>query len=252
MESMNSIAAVANHQSSNSGPQISLTNPTAAATNYKGHSNAPHPNGGQKFHKKICPQCSYCDQIGHSKEKCYKLHGYLARPTIPSQAHNVEVPHSLPMQPIVSPSQPQFTPEQYQQILSIIGNSQPSAHLAAPSESHPVIPVPILETIDSPVPSIASPDSNGSPMLTNQSPETNISPQNDTAPPIRQSTRVRQVPAYLRDYECSTAMLPPPPRKSSAQVSPGAMKLSKGKGKSICVAKVKKSMLDGDLEKTVR
>ncbi|KAG5551959.1 hypothetical protein RHGRI_010151 [Rhododendron griersonianum] len=221
MESMNSIAAIANHQSSNSGPQISLTNPTAAAANYKGHSNAPHPNGGQKFHKKIRPRCSYCDQIGHSREKCYKLHGYPARPTIPSQAHNVEVPHSLPMQPIVSPSHPQFTPEQYQQILSIIGNSQPSAHLAATSESHPVIPVPILETVDSPVPSIASPNSNGSPMLTNQSPETNISPQNDTAPPIRQSTRVRQVPAYLHDYECSTAMLPPPPRKSSAQVSPG-------------------------------
>ncbi|KAF7140271.1 hypothetical protein RHSIM_Rhsim06G0045600 [Rhododendron simsii] len=33
---------------------------------------------------------------------------------------------------------------------------------------------------------------------------------------------------------------------------PGAMELSKGKGKAICVAKGKKSMLDGDLEKTVR
>ncbi|XP_058187623.1 uncharacterized protein LOC131304413 [Rhododendron vialii] len=30
------------------------------------------------------------------------------------------------------------------------------------------------------------------------------------------------------------------------------MELSKGKGKAICVAKGKKSMLDGDLEKTVR
>ncbi|KAF7142523.1 hypothetical protein RHSIM_Rhsim05G0099200 [Rhododendron simsii] len=100
MESMNSIAAIANHQSSNSGAQISLTNPTAAAANYKGHSNAPHPNGGQKFHKKIRPRCSYCDQIAHSREKCYKLHGYPSRPTIPSQAHNIEVPHSLPMQPI--------------------------------------------------------------------------------------------------------------------------------------------------------
>ncbi|KAI8560543.1 hypothetical protein RHMOL_Rhmol04G0265200 [Rhododendron molle] len=63
----------------------------------------------------------------------------------------------------------------------------------------------------------------------------------------------------------SSSPLPPTPSHTTAPLTTasgatpttsapprGAMELSKEKGKAICVSKGKKSMLDGDLEKTVR
>ncbi|XP_061353180.1 uncharacterized protein LOC133297958 [Gastrolobium bilobum] len=81
------------------------------------------------------PLCSHCNILGHTKEKCFKLHGYPPgyQPKSPRPTHNpLHTPIPRPSSnAVVSPS-PTFTHHQYQQLLSLlpppsIQNPQPSS-----------------------------------------------------------------------------------------------------------------------------
>jgi hypothetical protein len=74
------------------------------------------------------PTCTHCGILGHTMEKCYKLHGYppgfkftknkTSQQSVPSanQVQEFEPPPSF------TPQFP-FTPEQYQKILTLINSS---------------------------------------------------------------------------------------------------------------------------------
>eukprot|EP00262_Sarcandra_glabra_P015839 TRINITY_DN4986_c0_g1_i1.p1 TRINITY_DN4986_c0_g1~~TRINITY_DN4986_c0_g1_i1.p1 ORF type:complete len:364 (-),score=30.46 TRINITY_DN4986_c0_g1_i1:196-1233(-) len=99
-----------------------------------------HNIGSSVDKKRQQPRCAHGKRIRHTKAQCYKLHGYPPKqdrsdskaaataPLLTSKIHK-DVDGVL--------STPQLTPEQYQQLISILNISkidtpQPSAHLAGP------------------------------------------------------------------------------------------------------------------------
>jgi Reverse transcriptase (RNA-dependent DNA polymerase) len=80
------------------------------------------------------PHCDYCGMIGHTQEKCYKLHGYPDKPKEKPTAHNAVVPAAT------SSSMPNFslTASQYQQLMSLLGtkNAQAAVNFAGMTQTN--------------------------------------------------------------------------------------------------------------------
>lgn len=65
----------------------------------------------------------FCRRIGHTKEKCYKLHGYPLGHKLYKGPNQFTLSHTLVNQIFASSTMMQsypFTPEQCQQILALI------------------------------------------------------------------------------------------------------------------------------------
>ncbi|GMI80076.1 hypothetical protein HRI_001676900 [Hibiscus trionum] len=89
--------------------------------------------------KKSRPQCSHCNMLGHTRDKCYKLNGYppgynvRSRPSHPHTAHSnvVKDSESLPVVPGES-----LTPHQCQQLIATLSTQlQAASNLDIPSSS---------------------------------------------------------------------------------------------------------------------
>lgn len=79
------------------------------------------------------PICTHCGKIGHTMDKCYKLHGFppgFKFKNKPSMAHQVSLGLGSKFTSPMHQSSA-FTPEQCQHLLTLFGASNPS--LAAPS-----------------------------------------------------------------------------------------------------------------------
>ncbi|XP_075634004.1 uncharacterized protein LOC142606574 [Castanea sativa] len=74
------------------------------------------------------PICTHCGKTGHIVDKCYKLHSFplgFKFKNKPSMAHQVSSSPTLEFLPFASSlhHHSTFTPDQYQQLLALIGNS---------------------------------------------------------------------------------------------------------------------------------
>ena len=94
-------------------------------------------NSGSNFKGKDRPLCTHCGKLGHTMDKCYKLHGFPPgfkfknnkNATAHQVSTNLELFHGntsngiTDLVPFVSVSQaPVFTHDQYQQLLTLIGS----------------------------------------------------------------------------------------------------------------------------------
>ena len=94
-------------------------------------------NSGSNFKGKYRPLCTHCGKLGHTMDKCYKLHGFPPgfkfknnKNAIAHQVStNLELFHGntsngiTDLVPFVTVSQaPAFTHDQYQQLLTLIGS----------------------------------------------------------------------------------------------------------------------------------
>lgn len=85
--------------------------------------------------------CVHCDKLGHTSDMCYKLHGFPPRfrfKNKPPKAHQVsstQVKESVPFVLSIQ-NHPNFTSEQYQQLLALIGT--PSSPLGSTFEGKEV------------------------------------------------------------------------------------------------------------------
>ena len=85
--------------------------------------------------------CTHCGKLGHTIDKCYKLHGFspgFKFKNKPSMAHQVSSGQISESLPFASPlhNHSTFTPDQYQQLLVLIGASNSS--FAATSQAKKV------------------------------------------------------------------------------------------------------------------
>ena len=94
-------------------------------------------NSGTNFKSKDRPLCTHCGKLGHTMDKCYKLHGFPPgfkfknnkNATAYQVSTNLELFQGntsngiTDLVPSVSVSQaPAFTHDQYQQLLTLIGS----------------------------------------------------------------------------------------------------------------------------------
>ena len=102
---------------SNNGPFVESTALVAKTMNFG--------SGSKTFKKgKERPTCSHCGLLGHTVEKCYKIHGYLPRYKTKARANQASSLDSI--QDSVATPTPQhflFTMEQCQKLLAMIGGS---------------------------------------------------------------------------------------------------------------------------------
>ena len=104
---------------------------TATVTQNQQHSG---PCNMPKSHRER-PRCSHCNKLGHIEDRCYVKHGYPLRDCA-TRAPRRDAPHtannaqSTPLETLTSI--PQFTNEQYHQLLRLLSlsNSNPSANIA--------------------------------------------------------------------------------------------------------------------------
>jgi hypothetical protein len=86
---------------------------------------APSPNFKQQPNRKNKPTCSHCGVVGHTVEKCYRIHGFppgfqftRTKPVTGSSANQVQATESSSM-----PSPMPFTQAQCQQLLAFMQNN---------------------------------------------------------------------------------------------------------------------------------
>ncbi|GMJ05093.1 hypothetical protein HRI_004178500 [Hibiscus trionum] len=89
--------------------------------------------------KKSRPQCSHCNMLGHTRDKCYKLNGYpsgynvRSRPSHPHTAHSNVVKDSESLHVVPGES---LTPHQCQQLIAMLSTQlQAASSLEIPSSS---------------------------------------------------------------------------------------------------------------------
>ena len=75
------------------------------------------------------PMCTHCGNLGHTTDKCYKLHGFplgFKFKKKPSMAHQVSSGQAQESLPLASPfhNHPGFTPDQYQQLFALTSTPQ--------------------------------------------------------------------------------------------------------------------------------
>ena len=82
-------------------------------------------HGSKTFRKgKERPTCSHCGLLGHTIEKCYKVHGYPPRYKTKAQANQVLFLDSIQELAAATTQSPfPFTLEQCQKLLAMIGGS---------------------------------------------------------------------------------------------------------------------------------
>ena len=94
-------------------------------------------DGGSNGKGKERPLCTHCGKLGHTIDKCYKLNGFppgykfknksmahLVSSATPDQPHNptiMPLQEGVPGHNAVTTHAPSFTPDQYQQLLALIG-----------------------------------------------------------------------------------------------------------------------------------
>ena len=99
--------------------------------------NSTTSNGGSNSTGKERSLCTHCGKLGHTIDKCYKLHGFplvykfknksmahLVSSMTPDQPHNYMVmspQEGVPGHDLVTTDAPSFTLDQYQQLLALIG-----------------------------------------------------------------------------------------------------------------------------------
>ncbi|XP_075665179.1 uncharacterized protein LOC142634810 [Castanea sativa] len=74
------------------------------------------------------PICTHCGKIGHTVDKCYRLHGFppgFKFKNKTAMAHQVSLPHAQDLVSNTSTGNITFTTEQYQQLLALIAPSSP-------------------------------------------------------------------------------------------------------------------------------
>lgn len=83
-----------------------------------------HNAGGNQFVKKERPLCSHCGVVGHTVDKCFKLHGYPPRyknPKAKAYANHVTSDFAIDNTTFTTDTPPfTFTQAQYQQLLSLM------------------------------------------------------------------------------------------------------------------------------------
>ena len=102
---------------SNNGPFVESTALAAKTMNF-GSNSKTFKKGKER------PTCSHCGLLGHTVEKCYKIHGYPPRYKTKARANQVSSLDSV--QDSVATPTPQhfpFTMEQCQKLLAMIGGS---------------------------------------------------------------------------------------------------------------------------------
>ena len=80
-------------------------------------SNDPSDKGKEK------PICTHCGKTGHTADKCYRLHSFpldFKFKNKTAMAHHVSIPQTQELVANTSIGNSIFTPEQYQQLLSLI------------------------------------------------------------------------------------------------------------------------------------
>ncbi|XP_062076057.1 uncharacterized protein LOC133780207 [Humulus lupulus] len=98
------------------------------------------------------PFCTHCNSLGHTIEKCYKLHGYPPGFTTTKPPTSTILPPRVPKEAAVNQAQtdedlskssttnstilPQLTSTQYQQLLNLLASQNSGMHSSAISSSH--------------------------------------------------------------------------------------------------------------------
>ena len=102
-------------QGSSNGPFVEST---ALAGKVMIHGSKPFKKGKER------PTCSHCGLLGHTIEKCYKVHGYPPRYKTKAQANQVLSLDSIQELAAATTQSPfPFTLEQCQKLLAMIGGS---------------------------------------------------------------------------------------------------------------------------------
>ena len=88
--------------------------------------------GGKNSKGKDRPVCTHCGKLGHTVEKCFKLHGFplgFKPKGKTSMVNQVGVQEDLVEnnQSVIDANQFPFTKEQYQQFLAMLGNQMQAA-----------------------------------------------------------------------------------------------------------------------------
>ncbi|KAA8547446.1 hypothetical protein F0562_003690 [Nyssa sinensis] len=178
------------------------------------------------------PVCSHCQIPGHTKEKCYKLNGFPLGHKQNAKYRSSANQSSLAQDEINHG--PPITQEQYSQLLALLNpsrgdNTIPAANNvlanSSPMSASPHISLDTthLDTTSiNPNATLDIDNSTSSPTDLSLSPPAadSSSSQPSPAPSIetpvlRRSTRARQAPTYLHDFQCQQATAPAPVQLAS-------------------------------------
>ncbi|XP_062109538.1 uncharacterized protein LOC133821021 [Humulus lupulus] len=117
----------------------------AMAFAFKGdkHNGSKPDNQASKGHppRRNRPFCSHCNMLGHTIERCYKIHGYppgyhKPNKTPEATANQIQTNDSANIPSADNHTiLPQLTTSQYQQLLNLLGTQQTGMHAGEPSTS---------------------------------------------------------------------------------------------------------------------
>ena len=101
-----------------------MTHESAALAAKRNNASGKSPRQNKSNYNK--PTCDFYGNMGHVKEKCYKLHGYPPGHKL-YKGQNQPASNQASMNSLALQAS-SFTPKQYQQILALI-NTQPISNL---------------------------------------------------------------------------------------------------------------------------